>query len=816
MALPDEELVNYQIQIEATLALKNLADLTSATQSFKQKIQETTVAIQSASQQWGVPFDVAKNKLQQLDERISGTKESSVVFGGAGQAAWDKVGRGATEAGQAVQKSSNQMVGGINIVRTALHILIAGAIFEVINAFRQMFTEAINGLKSLEVSVYNLANAEKALSESGIKITFKELEAIVDRLHTKFDGLFSKVKLQDAVADIAIATKELGLSAKQIEMIAQSAAALQLRNPDKTLQQVTQQLLTAILSGQTKGIRSLGVAANEATIQQKALEMGLVAVGQKADEQAKSLATLQLIYEATSKDAQNLNQYQMSVAGATQQLSAIWQDFLAELAKDFAPLIIQGLKILIFDLQLGAKIIESYSPIIRNVTSSIAAMIVAIKSLRVGEGFFVFLASIGAAGNKFNETKKIFDGYFDHFVESADTATSAVENLGNAFDAAGFEDKLDDIVKKTEESLEDLQTTLLRKQEDLDTEYQRKAQDALIDYNRKVEDINQKSNDKITEIKRKHREDDQKREREYQLKLWELQQKFLMDLEDALHNRDARQILRLQRQYEFDKLALEKKKQLDDKASKVDQSSEIKKVEEDRKKQLEDAKKDYERKLQDLNIAKAREQADLQKWYDREYSDIKLAQRRKLEALIDGWIKEGKITQKGAQQVYDILKSYFGPGGATDQLYAYMIQSLMANAANLIAVAGTVPNIITPIALTNPSATGGAYSGGLGTTGLGTFAGGLAEGGSFLATTPQTIRVAENTPELITATPLGKIGNDMNKLFMQAGMNKNSESTMGGQLELGVTLSPDLETRIIRKSLDGAADVVMRVNRSKV
>ena len=94
------------------------------------------------------------------------------------------------------------------------------------------------------------------------------------------------------------------------------------------------------------------------------------------------------------------------------------------------------------------------------------------------------------------------------------------------------------------------------------------------------------------------------------------------------------------------------------------------------------------------------------------------------------------------------------------------------------------------------------------------FPGGLAEGGSFLATTPRTIKVAENRPELITATPLGRPGADINKLFMQSG-NGGDSSGMGGQLELELTLSPDLEARIVRKSLDNAANVVMKINRSK-
>lgn len=836
MTTPDAESVEYDVLIEATLALKNLADLTNSTESFNQKIRETTLAVKSASEQWGVSFGQAKNTLQQLDEQMSGTKESSVIFGGVGQAAWNQVGQGATQAGQAVEKSSSQMANSINVVRVALHLLIVGAIFEVINAFRQMFTESIAGLKSLEVSVYNLANAERALSQSGIEITFKDLEAIVDRLHTKFEGLFSKVAIQDAVADIAIATKDLGLSQKQIEQIASSAAALQLRNPEKTLQEVNKQLLTAILSGQTKGLRSLGVEANSATIAQKALEMGLVKAGQKMDDQAKSLATLQIIYEATAGDAKNLTEYQFSVAGATQKLSATWQDFLAEAAKDFAPLIITGLQILIKDLQLASYWFQKASPAIQTTASSLAAFIqtagalakIPMILLQIGAALATIsnvnsiatlkekldeLKNIGATfGSKFEASKKLFDNYFDHFTDSADTATAAVENLGEAFDKAGFTDAIEKIVKDTSRDLEDLSTELNRKQEDIDTKYQDKAEDALIKYQNKVKDINIDANNSIADAKAKHRQDDVKREQDYQLKLWELQQKYLMDLEDALHNRDARQIIRLQNQYALDKAALDKKKNLDDKQAKNDLQNEINKIERERKIKLDAAQRDYAEELAQQQLARERDERDLQIWESRKRQDIQIAERRKLEDLIDSWIKQGKITKEGAQSVYDILKHYFGPGGMTDQIYAYMENSLI----NAALEAQQAIDAIIPPALNSPNTTSGAYSQGNGQTSLGTFAGGLAEGGSFLATTPQTLRVAENVPEMITATPLGGRGTDMNKLFMQTSMNKNAITSPGGQLELGVTLSPDLETRIIRKSLDSAADVVMKVNRSKV
>jgi len=88
--------------------------------------------------------------------------------------------------------------------------------------------------------------------------------------------------------------------------------------------------------------------------------------------------------------------------------------------------------------------------------------------------------------------------------------------------------------------------------------------------------------------------------------------------------------------------------------------------------------------------------------------------------------------------------------------------------------------------------------------------GGMAEGGTFLATRPATINVGESRPEIITATPLGKPGKDISKVFTNGGMGGSS-----GQIELGLTLSPDLEARIISQTLSETANVILKINRSK-
>jgi hypothetical protein len=82
--------------------------------------------------------------------------------------------------------------------------------------------------------------------------------------------------------------------------------------------------------------------------------------------------------------------------------------------------------------------------------------------------------------------------------------------------------------------------------------------------------------------------------------------------------------------------------------------------------------------------------------------------------------------------------------------------------------------------------------------------GGLAKGGTYLATRPTTATFGEAGPEIAQFIPLSKLGSS------NAGASSSFGGGMGagGTLQLMVDLSPDLEARIIDKSLDNVSAVI--------
>lgn len=279
-----------------------------------------------------------------------------------------------------------------------------------------------------------------------------------------------------------------------------------------------------------------------------------------------------------------------------------------------------------------------------------------------------------------------------------------------------------------------------------------------------------------------------------------------MDLEDALHARDARQVIRLQKQYEIDKEALARKQGLDDKQRDADQKAELEDAKIKRDQRLADAKLEYEQKLSDQRTAKQRELDDLAVWYKRELNDLQASIRRKLEALIAGWVAEKKITEANAAQAYGILSKYFGPGGMTDQLYQYLASKLAV-----------------PLPMPSFGAAGGGGTGPLpywqllqnqqNATSTGTKGGRqMAEGGTLVATRPTSVTFGEAGPEMAQFTPLSRIGQDVGKVFSSG----NGGGGVGGTIVVQLDLSPDVEARVVETSMNGVADVVAKINRTKL
>ncbi len=725
-----------------------------------------------------------------------------------------------------------EAVRGIDAVRIALGAIVAMIVFNVIQAFGSLFKKIIEGAKEAELSIIGLQNAEQRLSDQGIGITPQDLQDIVDRLK-ELNPLLSDLERLDIVSTVASkAASALQLTAEQISQLSEVIAIFSIKNIQfgKSVEETTNDITNAILSGRvSQGINDMGIKITDLLVKQRAMKEENIQSAEAwnnltAEQQnhAKATALINILYEQTKKETAGIPNVIDSIAGSSAELNKEWSNLTVTLGKIFGPVIIAGLKSFTQFLKDTLGLVIAIQKPLENMAATWSALMETMTQghLNPSQVFSSPMLLAGILGSStFLENFDKAKARFNDIGEAADTATASISDFGKEVEQTDFTEfinKLKEIQQHTSDAFADLRTKLLEKITDINTEYDRKAVDAETDYLRNIEDINRKYLQDIKDIKDKQRKQDIDDEAKYQLQLWELQQKYLMNLEDALHARDARQILRLQRQYAFDKEDLARKHALDNKNREEDQKDEIAAANKKKDQALADAKLAYDRKLADQRIAKERELSDLQTWYLRELRDLITAQERKMQELIKGWIEEQKITQQNAAAVYAILLKYFGPGGMTDALYQYMSRSLIANTANAVNALG---QMIGSVGSMGGTVVGGGRSSGstgsVGTRQPSTGAGnrGRAEGGTILANTPTNVTFGEDGAEAALFLPMNKIGRNSGSLDFSGNLGGGG---MNGQIVVQLNLSPDLEARVVQNSMTGVANVLTKINRSKV
>lgn len=840
MATPssDSEQVRYDILIEAKAAIAAMRDMLKYTSDNTVKMAEFTNQVLADSKRWGVSWQQALNTYRQLNAELSKQKKGTLFGQTGGQdlfgmtekyiSSMEQAGRVTNDAGKAsekfgqtVESSSKRAARGIDVVRIALGAIVSMILFRAIQAVEMFFRGAIEQARQFEDTLYRLRNVEESLSLQGIEISMAGLKKGITEIQ-KLLPIFSKEDISQLVGTLAISTKQLGLNEQQILDLAKAIGILNIRSEkQEDISTTAQHVLSSLLTGNAKGITALGIAFTDNVMRAKAMELGFL----KADEalstlteNEKGLTKLNIVLDSTANETANVGEYLDSNSAKIQKNAAAWKDFQTQVGQIFLPLIpvLTGFIQVLTDASQVAKVIIIELITLFGALGLVMTAVFAGKIGSIGQFTDVLQESIETfretlVNQFFKDQPENAPAWFQrgwgHLIkEEAETATGPVQDLGAALeeleevDLSGLEQKIQDIIEDTANAREDLAESLDRKLEDLDEEYRRKAEDAERDFLRRQEDINNDYERDVADLRRRHREEDQRDEERYQLALWELRMRFLMDLEDALHARDARQVLRLQKQYAIDKEALRRKHELEGRERESGQRAEMEDLAQRRDERLAEARLEYERKLADQRLAKQREQEDLQQWYAREQADIEQAMQRKLETLLKGWIDEKKITEQNAADVYGILLKYFGPGGLTDSLYSYMMQSLIASTQGAIAGAMSQMNGLSSNAPVSNYGTLDLINQGVPPS--------VAEqvGKSSLLPTPTSSMASP-----ISITPLSSLAPRGSGNFGGGG----SPGSMNGNIQIAVDLSPDLEARVVEKSMNGVGEIVAKVNRSK-
>lgn len=370
---------------------------------------------------------------------------------------------------------------------------------------------------------------------------------------------------------------------------------------------------------------------------------------------------------------------------------------------------------------------------------------------------------------------------------------------------------------KLKQDMQDVAIDLGRKMVDITLEYETKRAELAIDYANKIADIERDYARKIEDIniaqqesQEQARVDALQREREFQEKMLQLKEEFLMDLDDALHSRDARQILKLIKRYNLDKKQAEREHELEEQAAA--ESERIKQESYERQRQA--AQEARDRALEDAAIDNQRKLDELARQEQAEVEAAVLAANRKLADLEKENLDRNILLAAGLANDFATTATWLG---MIDQLftdhYGYVTgvyQAMMAMLSQPITIGGVNQPPPSPI---GPPTNGDDWYNDTPT---------MAEGGTIFANRPTRVVFGEHGAEMASFTPINRQGKDTNKLFSARGNHFGGGGGRnplggegGGKIGIELVLPKDFEAKIINSTLGKTAEVIARVRRSK-
>lgn len=412
---------------------------------------------------------------------------------------------------------------------------------------------------------------------------------------------------------------------------------------------------------------------------------------------------------------------------------------------------------------------------------------------------------------------------------------NSLENEKDFLDQLGEidEDGLMDLIDIWDdyyEELEDIQNKADQNVADAELDLQQKLEDLAIDTQRKLEDA-----------ARKYREEEIKAEQDFQEKLRRLREKFLFDLEDALRERDAKQVLRLIRRYNLEKEQLEREGEQEKQDREDKYKQEIEDIYRQAERKREAYNTDFQRRLADIQLQAEREREEAQRERDRAYQellddlekeradrvekydetleDIRKTFEEKIQDIIEKQFKDFTgATDELTKEITNLLNGAFGRNSMSERIFLYLGNSISNAVAGAIAniqllqqMAAQVAAYQAPTPQSNPYYDPGSYNPSPeGSPYLDWNSGfGMAEGGTIIAKKPTTALFGEKGPEVATFIPLNKLASVLESVGSPPSVGSGAIGS--GKMTVEIFLSPDLEMRVMDNTLNAAGEEILNI-----
>ena len=306
---------------------------------------------------------------------------------------------------------------------------------------------------------------------------------------------------------------------------------------------------------------------------------------------------------------------------------------------------------------------------------------------------------------------------------------------------------------------------------------------------------NADARNKIADKNKKHREEEEKAEEELLRKLKRLREDFLMDLEDALRERDALRVIQLTREYNVDVRRAIEDFEAKKKRRKEDHADEIADIKAQNARRIAELRAQAAKEAKERKIAAAIAEEERRIKHEEEMEALQRQLQDKLDLLAEEFANEYELTAKWLNEFSKLLISQYDEGSA--------LHGFATKIAQAIGLLHQLQQTKMGLGF------GGRYSG----DDPYDPASNYGEGGVLLATKPTVAVFGEAGPELVHFTPLADVSStrNLNRTITEAGIPQDTTVTHEGgmniqeQLGLEIWLQEGLEGRIIDRTLGEAA-----------
>jgi len=674
------------------------------------------------------------------------------------------------------------------------------------------------GLKYSEAN-YKMAVAikEHDVALGGLGFTMAEVSEHADMLADtyKLDRLESKELMSQAM----LTTHELKLTKDQIEELTKSAAIMGTVFGEDATAMLTV-FTNYLTSNYISGMQQLGFDIDENTMRVEAIKRGYIEFGEELDKHTMKMVGLEMIQERANDLSQDAASYTETLAGKHDELTERMGIVAEKIGSVWAPAM---LKLKEFAVEAAEAATESIMELFETLAKALFMIDAHLNAARRAReqaaaetgvtpgyggrrdpkyGEFVarerelyeqfvpeemeksvreYMNLIGQSLDKTEEVEtalgsvqarlsSIMGEYIDTVIEAADATAQELKKIEEE-----YERRADKLALNLSRQLAQLEEAMAKRRKD--------AWNKLVDS--QVE-INKRASEKRAEIERRHQEDAEREKKEHLLRMKRMEEDFLLSLEDAVRERDAKQVLLLKRQYSIERKRAKEDWSIRKKQRQEDYKLRLHETEVQRRLALQARHEAYIEELEQLAEQEAERRARLIDNYDRQLKDLRDNLMLRLKDKYDYIVDDLELTDMHIDSLMDRLNRFYGENGWLDSLWDYATASAAQSAALLASSMG--------LESVAPTTTGGGdrYTP-------------YQRGGTFYATSPTMLKVGE-TPERV----------DITRLSAATGAVREPRATGGGQavrIDLNVLADDRLIVEVADQTMNEVADVYVDIQR---